>query len=91
MRRPSAEEMLNHPWMQALRAELADVEDDGGAMYHDAAGSPDASEIRNGDRARSRTPVQAQTELARAAHLLEERQMEDIMSSPPEELDAELS
>lgn len=76
MRRPSAEEMLNHPWMQSLRLELAEVENDGDGIYQQQE-SPDNS-----------LSATAQPDLARAAHLMEERQMEDILSSPPEELDS---
>ena len=66
--------MLNHPWMQSLRAELAELENGGDNSFH--PDSPNNS---------LNTP---QPELARAAQLMEERQIDDIVDSPPaEELD----
>jgi len=74
MKRPTAEEMLGHPWMQSLRAELAELEN--GAESSFQRDSP------------SHSLNAQQSELARAAQRMEERQMDDIMGSPPDELDA---
>ncbi|KAF8311295.1 kinase [Clavulina sp. PMI_390] len=81
MTRPNAEELLNHSWMQSLRSELADVEAEAAAEGLYPPESP---------HDHSSLPLTAQPELAHVAQMLEERQMEDILSSPPEEIDAEL-
>ena len=76
MTRPTAEDMLGHPWMQSLRAELAELENGGESSFQ--RDSP------------SNSLNTRQSELARAAQRMEERQLDDIMGSPPEELDAML-
>jgi mitogen-activated protein kinase kinase kinase len=63
VKRPSAEDLLNHPWMQSLRAELAGVEPPT-ADTREHAGEP---------------------QIARQAHILEERQVADILDSPGEQ------
>lgn len=72
MKRPTAEEMLNHPWMQSLRAELADVDTGEDGMY----------QMETQDNS---LPAEAQPDIAHAAQLMEERQLEDILGSPREE------
>lgn len=62
--------------MQSLRAELAELENDGDTSFQPDSPNNSLSVPR--------------PELARAAHFMEERQIADILGSPPEELDAAL-
>jgi len=73
MKRPTAEALLNHPWMQSFRAEMQDYEEGSDAFGRPP--SPDGSSQLE------------PTAITRQAQLEEEQELEEMMMTPEVERD----